>query len=631
MVVLCFRPKLLQYSYLWLEIAAKNVGARVVRFPHAEEEKDRVKIYPSADDNGYTTFHLHPTTEPYRLVVPQPERAPQKATLSAPAPINLGDVRSTATTPANRAKGVTGEPLMGLGTTSSSVSIGGGKGGRGGGGMSISSNMSVGSGGGQTPRPRGRRPRKEGEEEGDDISLDLRSGNGEVDDSNGLNLDPMDYDRAPGKGGGRAGHGEAEKATSELIPVGRRREETREDAPPAPAEPKRIMAKWTDEEKQTCIEAMGQLGKNWGEIAKYMGHTKRPEQIKNFYQNYKKRYSLDEKLPGGPPPSRRGGGAAAAEKAAAVLAEKEKMEKEERREREEKKEKERLAMEKERERERLAKEERREKENREREREREREKERLAHAQPPPPPTTAEKMPSASSALVAAAAAAMEREAASRSFSEPPMPPRPQSPKKSTSADRLQAETQDLTVVAAAVLAQLAGGGKPQQQQQQSQPPQPQQSSLHNPNLRHFPPNDYLDGPSLAAIAAQSASALPTSKGSMYAPHLAPPSTASAPHAYRFAGLPYTHYPQNPQHPPSFYGMQQGGGGQAHPLSHALLRGFPGGGPPQRGPTGNSGGGGQMADLYRGAYDTHPASLLNAEALNYPGMAPRKGKEEVRG
>jgi len=59
-------------------VAARNVGARVVRFPDAEEEKDRVKIYPASDDNAYTTFQLHPTTVPYRLTATGTQRVIEK-------------------------------------------------------------------------------------------------------------------------------------------------------------------------------------------------------------------------------------------------------------------------------------------------------------------------------------------------------------------------------------------------------------------------------------------------------------------------------------------------------------------------------------------------------------------------
>ena len=68
---------------------------------------------------------------------------------------------------------------------------------------------------------------------------------------------------------------------------------------------RRSLAKWSEEEKQQAIELMGVHGKQWVTIAREMGDTKRPEQIRNFFQNYKKKLRLDEKLPGGPMAHRR--------------------------------------------------------------------------------------------------------------------------------------------------------------------------------------------------------------------------------------------------------------------------------------------------------------------------------------
>jgi transposase-like protein len=61
---------------------------------------------------------------------------------------------------------------------------------------------------------------------------------------------------------------------------------------------RRVLNKWSEAEKQQAIQLLEQLGKNWNEIARQMGNSKKPDQIKNFYQNYKKKLRLDEKLPG---------------------------------------------------------------------------------------------------------------------------------------------------------------------------------------------------------------------------------------------------------------------------------------------------------------------------------------------
>lgn len=77
-------------------------------------------------------------------------------------------------------------------------------------------------------------------------------------------------------------------------------------------EPK-VIAKWTDEEKQQVVRLIEQHGRAWGKISELMQGSKKPEQIKNFYSNYKKKLRLDEILP-----PKNGAGASAAAAAAAA-------------------------------------------------------------------------------------------------------------------------------------------------------------------------------------------------------------------------------------------------------------------------------------------------------------------------
>jgi len=424
--------------------------------------------------------------------------------------------------------------------------------------------------------------------------------------------------RAQGKGG-KGGNGD-EKMSDRRSQHGDSRGD--DISTITPAEGKRQMTKWTDEEKRICIEAMGQLGKNWAEIANYMGHTKRPEQIKNFYQNYKKRYGLDEKLPGGPQSSRRGRGEGAAAReareereraalaaSAAAIAAADKAEK--------------AAVEKEKEKASpapppptmsnlsVAVEKERAKINVEREEKEKSVNEKASNS------SSADKMTTSAieKAVAAALAASSSREAMSNDITgkfslsdkappsiKPPPPPPPES--------RLPDNTQDLTAVAAAVLAQLAGGAKAQQQQQ-------------NSSLRHYggaSTGDHLDflTSSQAAVAAALTNA---AKNPLYS------ATTSASSGYsRFPGVPYGAYPTGPPQGHPYYGLSSGGSGG---LPHALLRGYA---PPSSAQRPGANGGTQLSDIYRAAYEahpaTHPASLLSAEALGYAGLSQRKGRHD---
>jgi hypothetical protein len=49
------------------------------------------------------------------------------------------------------------------------------------------------------------------------------------------------------------------------------------------SEGKKVMTKWTEEEKQQAIQLLEVHGKQWALISGEMGGTKKPEQIKNFF------------------------------------------------------------------------------------------------------------------------------------------------------------------------------------------------------------------------------------------------------------------------------------------------------------------------------------------------------------
>ena len=224
----------------WLKHAARQVGATVD--PDDEQKRGNIRVYPPANDYLYTTFLRHPGAKPFHQATTQQYRQQlelqalqQQQQQQQHQQYAQDGLASTYSSSANAAyayavqghHGTTGGIMMYGSSETVTHTAAASK-------SSCSSSSAAAFGFGM--------------------------------ESSGA------YAR-----GGRGG-AEAMEVPASSPRYGAPRPMDEEDA-----EAKKVMTKWTEEEKQQAIKLLSKHGKQWALISGEMGGSKKPEQIKNFF------------------------------------------------------------------------------------------------------------------------------------------------------------------------------------------------------------------------------------------------------------------------------------------------------------------------------------------------------------
>jgi len=227
---------------VWLKQAARQVGA-TVDLRYDGNDREMVRLYPPANDYLYTTFHKHPGSRAFHHT---PAQRPQQrlqheeqgrgGRAGAASPSSSSSFAFAAQ---SRAQAFGGGATTTITTTTSTAY-----------GTAAATKASF----------------------GFDVEMTStvsRSSSTSSSHAKG----PASFFPAGSRGGGE---GSGVPASSPRAGGSRQMEE--EDS-----EGKKVMTKWTEEEKQQAIELLEVHGKQWALISGEMGGTKKPEQIKNFF------------------------------------------------------------------------------------------------------------------------------------------------------------------------------------------------------------------------------------------------------------------------------------------------------------------------------------------------------------
>jgi len=234
------------HELVWLKQAARQVGATVdLRYDGNDgNDREMVRLYPPANDYLYTTFHKHPGSRAFHHTASQrPQQPPQHGDQGRGGGAGAASPSSSSSSSYAFAAHFQAQAFAeGATTTTTTTSTAFG--------TAAATKSSF----------------------GFDVEITStvsRSSSTSSSHAKG----PASFFPA-GSGGGGEGMG----VPSSSPRAGGPRQLEEEDS-----EGKKVMTKWTEEEKQQAIQLLEVHGKQWALISGEMGGTKKPEQIKNFF------------------------------------------------------------------------------------------------------------------------------------------------------------------------------------------------------------------------------------------------------------------------------------------------------------------------------------------------------------
>jgi len=224
-----------EHELVWLKQAARQVGA-TVDLRYDSNDREIVRLYPPANDYLYTTFHKHPGSRPFHHTASQ--RLQHGQSRGGRGRATSPSSSSYAFSAQSQAQVFGGEATSS--TESSSTAYG----------TASATKSSFG------------------------FDVEMTSAVSRTSSTNSSHAKDLAscFPAGPRRGGEIMGL----PASSPRAGGSRQMEE--EDS-----EGKKVMTKWTEEEKQKAIQLLEVYGKQWALISGEMGGTKKPEQIKNFF------------------------------------------------------------------------------------------------------------------------------------------------------------------------------------------------------------------------------------------------------------------------------------------------------------------------------------------------------------